>query len=174
MTSIDRVALRIGLMGGIPTVLGGGGLEMQIEDTHRELERLGHAVARVEAAAPDTVFDLVHAFGSEPDNWQRVRSWYRRRVPLVVTPVISISTRWERLALRAAARIPGLLLSGRMRRELLDSAEVVVALTQYERELILGELGIESSKVRVIGMFSTLVLDSCRARRRPRSRGGRA
>ena len=124
---------------------------MQIEDTHHQLERLGHTVVRIEAAPAQVALDLVHAFGSEPDNWQRVRNWRRSRVPLVVTPVISISTRSQRLALRLGARLPLVMSSARMRRELLTQANVVVALTEYERGLVLNELGIERSKVRVIG-----------------------
>jgi glycosyltransferase involved in cell wall biosynthesis len=138
-------------MGGTPGVLGGGGLELQIDDTQRELSELGQRVVRIESAPANTDLDLVHAFGSEPDNWQRVRNWYRNRVPLVVTPVISISTRSDRLALRAAARMPGIVSSARMRRELLEAATAIVALTSYERGLVTNELGIDKAIVHVMG-----------------------
>ena len=137
-------------MGGMPPLLGGGGLELQIETTQRELVRLGHSVVRVENATADHVLDLVHAFGSEPDNWHRVRNWYRNRAPLVVTPVISISTRGERVALRAGARLPAVMSSARMRRELLDAADAIVALTDYERGLVVNEIGADASRVHVI------------------------
>jgi len=132
-------------------MLGEGGLELQVDATARALEERGHHLVRVANAPRDEQLDVLHAFGSEPDIWHLLRNWRRNGCKLVITPVISISTPFERVALGISARLPGVISSARMRRELLDSADAVVALTQYERRLVETVLGAARGNVVVIG-----------------------
>ena len=142
--------LRIGLLGGVPPSLGGGGLEFQIANTGAALERLGHVVVRVERHDTARGFDLLHAFGAEPSVWHLLSHWTRNPAPLVLTPVIVVSPGREERLLRLSARVPA-LTTGRMKRELIQRADAVIAGTEYERDLVTSAFGAEPSRVRVLG-----------------------
>lgn len=142
--------LRIGLLGGVPPSLGGGGLELQIAHTGAALDRLGHEVVRVERHDAPRSFDLLHAFGAEPSVWHLLSHWTRNPAPLVLTPVVVVSPGREERLLRLSARVPA-LTTGRMKRDLVRRADAVVAGTQYERDLLISAFGAEQSRVRVIG-----------------------
>jgi len=145
------VTLTVGLLGGIPPSLGGGGLELQVARTAAALERRGHRVVHVDREAEPRPFDVLHAFGSEPDIWHRLTHWTRNRVPLVVTPIVVVSPGLKEVGLRASARLPGIVSSGRMRRELLEQASTVIAGTEYERGLLTGSFGADPATTLVIG-----------------------
>jgi glycosyltransferase involved in cell wall biosynthesis len=115
------------------------------------LERLGHAVVWVDAAAPESGFDLLHAFGSEPAVWHQLRHWTRNPAPLVVTPVVVIARPWEGNLMRLSARLPHVLTSARMRAQLVRRADVLVAGTSYERRLLGRVLGADLVRTVVIG-----------------------
>ncbi len=74
-------ALTLGFVGGVPAVMGGGGLEIQIAQTARALEGLGHRVVRLECAAADDGIDVVHGFHAEPALWHWLPHWTRERPP---------------------------------------------------------------------------------------------
>jgi len=143
-------SLRVGFLGRVPPPLGGGGLELQMARTAEALARAGNVVVQLEAAGPDERFDVLHAFGSEPANWHHLRHWTRNRAPLVVTSVVVVSPGPTELALRLSARVPGVLTSGRMRRQLLGEADAVVAGTQYERRLLIRAFGVPEERLVVI------------------------
>lgn len=142
--------LRIGFLGRIPPALGGAGLEVQMERTRAALERRGHEVTHIEAAARETTIDVLHAFGSEPAVWHHLRHRTRNLVPLVVTSVVVVSPGAQERALRLAARVPGVMTGSRMRAEVLRQAAAVVAASGYERRLVRA-LGVAADRVEVLG-----------------------
>lgn len=141
-------SLRIGLLGGVPPALGGGGLERQMDETAAALRARGHEVVRLEAAEPGAELDVVHAFGAEPNVWHAVRH-ARTLPPLVVSPVLVVSPGRDEWLVRLMARAP-LLTAARMRREIVGRADAVVALTAYERRLLVGALGVDRARVELI------------------------
>jgi glycosyltransferase involved in cell wall biosynthesis len=125
--------LTVGLLGGAPPALGGGGLELQLERTREALTGLGHDAFHVEREARP--FDLLHAFGAEADVWHALRHWRRSRGPLVLSPVLVVPTAAER-RLRLWSRVPVADFGPRMKAELLARADALVALTQHEAALL--------------------------------------
>lgn len=142
--------LTIAFLGGIPPLLGGGGLEIQMARQQAALEALGHVVVRAECAAPDVRPDLLHVFGSEPDAWHRLRHWRRNPCPLVLTPVLTVSPGAEERTLRLAARLPGPMTSAKMKKELLARADLVLPMTAYERSLAVDVLGADPARVEIL------------------------
>ena len=142
--------LRVGLMGEIPPMLGGAGLESQVERTGAALRRAGHEPVTVASADADVRIDILHVFGSEPASWHHLRHWTRNRVPLVVTSIVVVSPGLSEILLRASARVPGLMTSGKMRAGLLRHADVVIAGTAYEAGLV-RRLGARSETIEVVG-----------------------
>jgi glycosyltransferase involved in cell wall biosynthesis len=126
--------LRVGVIGGVPPSLGGGGLERQKRETAEALRRRGHTV--VDLGAADTVeFDVLHAFGAEPDVCHVISHWRRNRAPLVVSPVLVV--RPERVALEVVSgRVPAGSWSPRARAVLVRRAEAVVGQTRHEVRLL--------------------------------------
>lgn len=136
--------LRVAVLGGVPPVLGGGGLERQAAETAAALRRRGHDAffaARESAPRP---FDLLHAFGAEPDTWQWLTHWRRNPAPLVVSPVVVVAPGRERVE-RAAARVPLRSWGPRMRADVLRRSDLAVAQTAHEATLLraLGARAVE-------------------------------
>src|SRR5438445_608528 len=123
--------LRIAFLGGLPAIIGRGGLEIQMDRTADGLRSLGHEVVRAEMANADVAFDVLHVFGSEPTAWHLLRHIHLP-APIVVTPLVSISPGIEQVLLWTSARVP-VLTSTRMRRLVLARANAIVALTEYEK-----------------------------------------
>jgi len=142
--------LEIRFAGGMPPALGGGGMELQMQRTAEALGRLGHSVARVEAAPAGECFDVLHAFHAEAWLTHILPHWKRNRCPLVVSPVLTIRPGLEQRTMRLARRIPGLHTSARQRSDVLGTADAIVALTEYERGLLVSDLGAPAERVCVI------------------------
>jgi glycosyltransferase involved in cell wall biosynthesis len=140
--------LRVALLGGVPASLGGGGLELQMRRTAAALERRGHDVFHVARSAEARAFDVLHAFGSEPDIWQALQHWRRNPAPLVVSAVVVVAPGREERLLRLAARLPLRSLAQRARAEVVRRADVAIALTEHEGAL-LEALG--ARRVEVLG-----------------------
>ena len=140
--------LRVALLGGVPASLGGGGLELQMRRTAAALERRGHDVFHVARSDEPRPFDVLHAFGSEPDVWQALQHWRRNRAPLIVSPVVVVAPGREERLLRLAARVPLRSLAQRARAEVVRRADVAIALTEHEAAL-LRALG--ARRVEVLG-----------------------
>lgn len=141
-------SLRIGFLGGVPPGLGGGGLERQMRETAAALRARGHSVEWVERAERGARFDVLHAFGAEPNVWHALR--HATAVPpLVVSPVLVVSPGRDELLMRAMARLP-LMTAARMRSEVVTGADAVIALTGYERKLMVGALGVDPARVALI------------------------
>jgi glycosyltransferase involved in cell wall biosynthesis len=119
--------------------------------TAAALSRLGHSVQRVECSAPDSRLDVLHAFHAEPAVWHLMPHWSRNRCPLVVSPVLPIRPGRDERLLRISARVPGVISTARMRRDVISRADAVVALTEYEREVTRRVFGAEPARVHVIG-----------------------
>jgi glycosyltransferase involved in cell wall biosynthesis len=98
---------------------------------------------------PGAGFDVLHAFGSEPNVWFAVSHWRRNPAPLVISPVIVSSPGPTEWALRLATALPGPLTSTRMRRQLLRRADWVVCLTSHEQRLVNALAGLTPASVVV-------------------------
>ena len=133
--------LEIRFAGGMPPALGGGGMELQMQRTAEALGRLGHRVARIEAEEAGARFDVLHAFHAEAWLTQVLPHWKRNRTPLVVSPVLTIRPGVEQRTMRLARRIPGLRTSARQRADVLRAADAIVALTEFERDMLVADLG---------------------------------
>jgi glycosyltransferase involved in cell wall biosynthesis len=142
-------ALRIGFLGGIPPAIGGGGLEVQMERTAAALEARGHTVVRVARAGADDGWDVTHAFGAEGDVQHALDHWTRQRTPLVLSPVIVASPGLDEAAVVLGARVPGIATHAGLRRRALLRAQVLVAITEYERRVI-GRLVGGSPRIAVV------------------------
>ena len=143
--------LCIGFLGGVPRALGAGGLELQMERSAEALERAGQRVVRVECAAPDTPFDILHCFHAEPAMWHFLPHWTRNRCPLVVSPVLPIRPGRDERLLKLSARFPLIRSTARMRREVISQADAVIALTAYEAGVVKAVFGADPARVHVIG-----------------------
>jgi glycosyltransferase involved in cell wall biosynthesis len=126
---------RIAVLGGIPASLGGGGLEIQRDATVQALRAMGHDAFNAAACPGPRPFDLLHVFGSEVDAWHVIGHWRRNRAPLVVSPVVVVAPAAER-RLMLGSRVPRPKGVQRMRVELLRRADLLVALTDHERDLL--------------------------------------
>jgi glycosyltransferase involved in cell wall biosynthesis len=142
--------LEIRLAGGMPPALGGGGMELQMQRTAEALRRLGHSVARIEAEPAGARFDVLHAFHAEAWLTQVLPHWKHGRTPLVVSPVLTVRPGLEQRTMKVARRIPGLHTSARQRADVLQAADAIIALTDYERDLLVEDLGADGARVRVI------------------------
>lgn len=142
--------LEIRFAGGMPPALGGGGMELQMQRTAEGLERLGHSVARIEAEPAGARFDVLHAFHAEAWLTSVLPHWKHNRAPLVVSPVLTVRPGFEQLTMRVARRLPGLHTSARQRSDVLRAADAIVALSEYERELLVSDLGAPAGRVQVI------------------------
>ncbi len=141
--------LRIGFLGGIPPAMGGGGLEIQMERTAAALEGRGHTVVRAASAAADETWDVTHAFGAEGDVQHVLDHWTRGRTPLVLSPVIVASPGIDEAAVILGARVRGIATHAGLRRRALLRAQVLVAITEYERRVI-GRLVGGSPRIEVV------------------------
>jgi glycosyltransferase involved in cell wall biosynthesis len=128
--------LRIGVVGGVPAALGGGGLELQVERTAAALEARGCEVVRVAQAGPDARWDVLHAFGSEGDVGHALGHWTRNRSPLVITPVLVISPGLGEIALRVSSRWRLPVSASALRARALRGADALIAATEYEAQLV--------------------------------------
>lgn len=130
-------ALRIGVIGGVPRVLGGGGLEHQIDVTSAALRSRGHDVRPASDFDRSDPPQLMHAFGNGADVWQQLRHWRMNRVPLLVSPVIVCSPGRSERNLLIGAQIGRMIPNvNSMTRDVVRDADVVIALTEYERSVI--------------------------------------
>jgi glycosyltransferase involved in cell wall biosynthesis len=129
-------ALRVAFMGGVPASLGGGGLELQMQRTAQALQRGGVEVFAAAAEPEPRPFDVLHAFGSEPDVWHALHHWRRNPAPLVLSPVIVAAPGAQERLLRLSARLPLASLSPRMRSLVVRRADASVALTAHEARLL--------------------------------------
>jgi glycosyltransferase involved in cell wall biosynthesis len=142
--------LRVAILGGIPSSLGGGGLELQIGRTRAALAARGHEVFHVAQEPEVRPFDVLHAFSTEPDVWHVLGHWRRNAAPLVVSPVCVIPSGVVELRQRLASRIPVSAFAPRMRVEILRRADAIVAVTEKERRLTRALAG-RLPRVEVIG-----------------------
>lgn len=132
---MPALPLRIAVLGGIPPSLGGGGLEVQLRETAAALARRGHDVFHVAQVLDARPFDLLHAFGAEPDVCHQLTHWRRSPAPLVVSPVLVIAPGRERRE-QLAARVPVGTFGPHARLLLLRRASLVVAQSAHEQAFL--------------------------------------
>lgn len=149
LTTVPMTDLRIAVLGGIPSALGGGGLEVQRDLTVEALTGLGCRVIDADSTGDEAAFDVLHVFGSEPDVWHTLGHWRRNPAPLVISPVLVLRPGWREQRLSVTSRVRWPMTPARMRRDLLRRADLLIALTQHEAAL-LRKLAPQTD-VRVIG-----------------------
>jgi glycosyltransferase involved in cell wall biosynthesis len=152
LRNVSGPPLRVGLIGGVPPSLAGGGLELQVQRTAAALARRGAEVIWLAREERPRAFDVLHAFSSGPDVAHQVGHWRRNAdVPLVVSPVMVVpqgAAEWRQLL---AHRLPIPEFGPRQRRALLARAAAAVALTRYEAELLRRLCGRRAPAIAVVG-----------------------
>ncbi len=143
--------LRIALLGGVPSSLGGGGLEIQMERTAAALGRRGHDVFFAQRESQPRAFDVLHAFSSGPDVSFYISHWRRNNgVPLVYSPVVVVAPGFPEWRQRIAHRLPLPEFGPAARRSMLRSSAAVVALTEHEARLLRRLAGADETPVVVV------------------------
>lgn len=134
-----RDRLRVGILGGVPAVLGGGGLEIQAARTADALRERGHDVRAVQQADAGWAPDVLHVFGHTADIGHFLHHWRRNPARLVVSPVVVVppAREWR---LKLGTRLPIPAFEPRVLRALVERADALIALTRWESEL-LAEIG---------------------------------
>lgn len=142
--------LLIALLGGVPPSLGGGGLEVQLDRTWAALERRGHEVFHVAREPTARRFDVLHAFSSGPDVHFFLEHWRRNPVPFVVSPVVVVAPGRAERRQRIGSRLPIPAFGPRMRVEILQRADVAVALNEHEAGLLRAFAGRAAPRIEVL------------------------
>jgi glycosyltransferase involved in cell wall biosynthesis len=145
-----RDRLRVGILGGVPAVLGGGGLEIQAERTAAALRERGHDVRHVQRAERDWAPELLHVFGHTADVGHFLHHWRRHPARLVVSPVVVVppAREWR---LKLGTRLPIPAFEPRVLRALARRADALIALTRWEAELLRSVGGSRSAPIATIG-----------------------
>jgi glycosyltransferase involved in cell wall biosynthesis len=140
----------VGVLGGVPAVLGGGGLEIQAARTAAALRERGHDVRHVQRAEADWAPEVLHVFGHTADVGHFLHHWRRRPARLVVSPVVVVppSREWR---LKLGTRLPIPAFEPRVLRALVERADALVALTRWEFELLKTIGGARTAPIAVIG-----------------------
>lgn len=137
-------------LGGVPALLGGGGLERQMQFTSAALRRRGLRVVHADSAAPDEPIDILHAFGNGDEIGHVMDHWRRSPARLVVSPVTVVPQR--RVArLIVGSRLPIPAFEPRTLRALARRADALIALTRWERRLLRAVGGRGTAPTALIG-----------------------
>jgi glycosyltransferase involved in cell wall biosynthesis len=145
-----RDRLRVGILGGVPAVLGGGGLEIQAARTADALRERGHDVRHVQRADADWSPDVLHVFGHTADVGHFLHHWRRNPARLVISPVVVVppAREWR---LKLGTRLPIPAFEPRVLRALVERSDRLIALTRWESDL-LSEIGRgRAAPITVIG-----------------------
>lgn len=149
------------MLGGVPDVVGGGGLENQIRETLGALRELG-IDAQQHRPDPSWQPHLIHAFGADPATWNHLKN-SAVRVPLVLSPVLVIESRLQRQLLGGlTSRRFGVSTSLSMRAELIRAAAHVVALNQREAHVLTTRFGVDAERMSVVGNGSRATASASR------------
>jgi glycosyltransferase involved in cell wall biosynthesis len=140
----------VGILGGVPAVLGGGGLEIQAARTATALRERGHDVRHVQRAEADWAPDVLHVFGHTADVGHLLHHWRRHPARLVVSPVVVVppAREWR---LKLGTRLPIPAFEPRILRALARRADALIALTRWESDLLRGIGGARTAPIAVIG-----------------------
>lgn len=145
-----RDRLRVGILGGVPALLGGGGLEIQAARTAAALRERGHDVRYVQHAEAEWTPDVLHVFGHTADVGHFLHHWRRHPAQLVVSPVVVVppAREWR---LKLGTRLPIPAFEPRVLRALVERADALIALTRWESELLESIGGARTAPIAVIG-----------------------
>lgn len=148
--------IRAALIGGVPDVVGGGGLETQITETEAALRALGVDARRQRLDAAWRP-NLIHAFSADPATWNHMKNC-SIQVPFILSPVLVIESRLQRQLLGPlTSRRVGVSTTLSMRADLIRSADHIVALNEREAHLLTTRFRVSSSRVSVISNGSRAV-----------------
>lgn len=142
--------LRIALLGGVPELLGGGGLEHQLRRTSAALRELGHDARPAHAWSAGDAIDVVHAFNHGGDIAHFVEHWRRTPAAFVFSPVLVVqpSHEWRT---RVGRHLPIPAFPARAIRTLVGKADVTIGLTAWEADLMAQLGGVDRARCVVIG-----------------------
>lgn len=142
--------LRIALLGGVPELLGGGGLEHQLLRTGEALRALGHDARPAHAWRAGDEIDVVHAFNHGGDIVHYVEHWRRAPAAFVFSPVLVVqpSHEWRT---RVGRHLPIPAFPARAIRTLVGKADLTIGLTAWEADLMAQLGGVDRARCVVIG-----------------------
>lgn len=151
MRGVAVGGMSIGFLGGLPPLLGGGGVDDQMRRTKIALEGLGHQVVHVDRTM-DTDYEVqvLHAFAATANVWFYLSFQTRSTMPVVLSPISLNARAWNRGLTPLLSRVRlGYRSTLNMTRELCLGAAELVALTEHERGQ-LRALGADAARISVI------------------------
>ncbi|MCE4268197.1 glycosyltransferase [Rhodococcus globerulus] len=153
--------MRIAFVGGVPNIMGGGGLEVQMAETALALRSSGHSVAVWGNDLDSEDIDVLHIYGADPASWNYLRNWTRNRVPVVVSPIAVFDTPFAGMMERWISRLKiGPTNTANMRRGVVAAADHLIALHPAERDWICRSYDRPATEVSVIPNGSSAISSS--------------
>lgn len=147
--------MRVAMIGGTPSVIGRGGLEVQMSETGTALARAGIELVDPWSNRGPTP-DLLHVFGADPSAWNMLRNSNRVHGPIVLSSVLVLSRGRTALVESLQSRLTiGGQNTASMRRSSIRAADAVVALHVGERDYLRQAYSVDQSRIRVIGNGSS-------------------
>ncbi|WP_027482710.1 glycosyltransferase family 4 protein [Deinococcus pimensis] len=134
-----------------PFSLAYGGMEVQVLETRRYLERLGVRVTLLDAFDRDALrdVDLVHFFGPEYAHWPVARMLTQRGLPYVISTVFYVrEARWRGAVKRALTRVPHTEFA--FTRRLFEQAARLLPNSHAEAEQVRTYWGQDGGRIRVV------------------------
>ena len=127
-------SIRVMIVPQAPYAFGGGGIEIQQDQTIEALERRGLHVTRYSPWMESVDADVVHVFGSEYANADLVARLRKAGIPVVVTSMFMPShPLWTYRAWAGVGRFIN-ATTARLRQSILQSAGHIITISQRERQ----------------------------------------
>lgn len=143
--------MKVAFLSPLPLSLAFGGLEVQILETARALQRLCVQVKFFDPWSPAFDADLLHCFGSEYQLGELVVRAQSKGVPVVVSAVFTPrSPRYTYLAWRSLDSLVPVKTTFGLRRRILRLAHRVIAISHAEARDLTEFFGVPRSRIEVI------------------------
>lgn len=144
--------LRVAFVPQIPYFLGYAGFEVQLDRTLEALRERGVDAQRYDPWSHTLDADILHVFGTERQQQPIVERARARGIPTVVSAMYMRSM--SGLALKAwnmVERVTRITTTQGLRRNIVQNADAVIALSSYERDELIAYLDADPSKIHIIG-----------------------
>jgi glycosyltransferase involved in cell wall biosynthesis len=144
--------LRVAFVPQIPYFLGYAGFEVQLDRTLEALRERGVDAQRYDPWSHTLDADILHVFGTERQQQPIVERARARGIPTVVSAMYM--RRMSGLTLKAwnaLERITRIPTTQGLRRNIVQNANAIIALSSYERDELVQFLDAEPSKIHIIG-----------------------